>query len=64
MTDQPLNPPPVPLPDDPATLRIRFTHCNACEQPIVDGDDVNVRTVWDPVTGEAWTVVAHIPTCP
>lgn len=58
----PLNPPPE-LVDD-VTLRIRFSRCNACERAIVDGDDVHVRVVHDPDTGEAWTVAVHIPECP
>lgn len=62
--DGPLNPPPRPLPDDPNTLSVRFTTCNACEQPIQDGDDLHVRTVYDEETGEAWTIAVHVPACP
>lgn len=58
----PLNPPPDVGPD--GRLRVRFSRCNACEREIVDGEEVQVRTLHDPEGGEAWTIAVHTPACP
>lgn len=66
MTNGPLNPLPrlEHTADGRTFLHATVTHCNACEQPIRDGDDIHIRAVLDPDTGERWTVAHHEPACP
>lgn len=63
----PLNPRPrrKPLDPDHDVIVYVVSHCNACERPIVDGEEFVVSVVAWPDGHEGSTTIAcHVPECP